>query len=192
MILQITRKRCKHLVVQIPEIRNDQLAWDVTISAAIQLHCLAMTLLPNSQNLQKVETDIVIFNGNVLGHAWHTWCKKGTNGKKMSCSLLICHMQIFNSIDFRTMGLWKWITFILIHTVYEMCKLVSSNSPKNLQLIFFQMSSLFGTFCMKYSNTFYIHESMIHKEFVCKNRSTPLKKQAPYKAEPQLLWYKYM
>ena len=20
--------------------------------------------------------DIVIFNGNVLGHAWHTWCKK--------------------------------------------------------------------------------------------------------------------
>ena len=54
---------------------------------------------------------------NVLGHAWHTWCKKGTNGKRMSCSLLIGHMQIFKSIDFRTMGLWKWITFNLIHTV---------------------------------------------------------------------------
>ena len=27
--------------------RNDQLAWDVAISAAIQLHCLAMTLLSN-------------------------------------------------------------------------------------------------------------------------------------------------
>ena len=36
----------------------------------------------------------------------------------MSCSLLICHMQIFKSIDFRTMGLWIWITFILIRTVY--------------------------------------------------------------------------
>ena len=30
------------------------------------MHCLAMTLLPNLQNLQKVENDIVImFNGNV-------------------------------------------------------------------------------------------------------------------------------
>ena len=42
----------------------------------------------------------------------YTWYKKGTNGKRMSCSLLICHMQkIFKLIDFRTMGLWKWITF---------------------------------------------------------------------------------
>ena len=49
--------------------RNYQLAWDVTISAAIQLHCLAMTLLSNSQNLQKVETDIDISNGNALGRA---------------------------------------------------------------------------------------------------------------------------
>ena len=52
---------------------------------------------PNYQNLQKVGYDIVIFNGNVLGHSWHTWCKKGTNGKKMSCSLLIGHMQIFKN-----------------------------------------------------------------------------------------------
>ena len=27
-------------------------------------------------------------------------------------------MQIFKSFDFRTMGLWIWITFILIRTVY--------------------------------------------------------------------------
>ena len=66
---------------------------------------------PNYENLQKVGHDIVIFSGNVLGHAWQTWCKKGTNGKRMSSSLLICHMQIFKSIDFRTMGLWIWITF---------------------------------------------------------------------------------
>ena len=72
------------------------------------LHCLAMTRLSNSQNLQKVDNDIVVFNGNVLGHAWHTWYKMGTNGKRMSCSLLICHMQIFKLIDSRTMGLWKW------------------------------------------------------------------------------------
>ena len=74
--------------------------------------------LSNCQNLQKVGHDIVIFNGNVLGHAWHTWCKKGTNRKRMSCSSPICHMQIFKSFDFRTMGLWIWITFILIRTVY--------------------------------------------------------------------------
>ena len=96
---------------------NDHLAWDVAISAATQLHCLAMRLSSDSQNLQKVGYDIVIFNGNVLGHAWHSWCKNGTNGKKMSCSLLVCHMQIFKLIHFRTMGLWKWITFFLIRTV---------------------------------------------------------------------------
>ena len=59
------------------------------------------------------------FNGNVLGHAWHTWCKKCTNGKRMSCSLLICHTQMFKSIDFRTMGLiWKWITFFFLYALY--------------------------------------------------------------------------
>ena len=30
-----------------------------------------MVLLTNSQDLQKGENDIVIFNGNVLGHEWH-------------------------------------------------------------------------------------------------------------------------
>ena len=75
-----------------------------------------------SKPLQKVGHDIVIFNGNVLGHAWHTWCKKCTNGKRMSCSLLICHTQIFKSIDFRTMGLWIWITFFLIRTVEHVVK----------------------------------------------------------------------
>ena len=73
---------------------------------------------PNYKNLQKVGHDIVLFNDNVLGHAWHIWCKKGTTGKKMSCSLLICHMQIFESFVFRTMALWIWITFFLIRTVY--------------------------------------------------------------------------
>ena len=93
------------------------MAWDETISAATPLHCLSMGLLSNCQNLQKVGHDIVIFNGNVLGHAWHTWCKKGTNRKRMSCSSPICHMQLFKLFDFRTMGLWIWITFILIRTV---------------------------------------------------------------------------
>ena len=74
--------------------KNLNLAWDETISAATPLHCLSMGLLSNCQNLQKVGHDIVIFNGNVLGHAWHTWCKKGTNRKRMSCSSPICHMQI--------------------------------------------------------------------------------------------------
>ena len=47
--------------------------------------------------------------------------------KRMSCSLLIGHMQIFKSIDFRTMGLSKWITFILIHTLYNTCLLAISD-----------------------------------------------------------------
>ena len=72
------------------------------------IHC---SLPSNYQNLQKVGYDIVVFNGNVLGHAWHTWCKNGTNRKKMSCSLLIGHMQMLKLIWFRTMGLWIWITF---------------------------------------------------------------------------------
>ena len=88
------------------------------------IHC---SLPSNYQNLQKVGYDIVVLNGNVLGHAWHTWCKNGTNGKRMSCSLLIGHMQIFKLIDFRTMGLWIWITFFLIRTVYRL-------SPKKITI----------------------------------------------------------
>ena len=91
---------------------NDHMAWNETISAA--------TPLSNLQNVQKVENDIVIFNGNVLGHAWHTWCKKGTNGKRTSCSLLICHTKIFKSIDIRTMGLEIWITSF----VYKHCRVL--------------------------------------------------------------------
>ena len=34
-----------------------------------------------------------------------------TNGKRMSCSLLIGHMQIIKLIDLKTMSIWKWITF---------------------------------------------------------------------------------
>ena len=79
------------------------------------IHC---SLPSQLRNLQKVGHDIVIFIGNVLGHAWHTWCKKGINGKKMSCSSLICHTHIFKSIDFRTMGLWIWITFFLYALYY--------------------------------------------------------------------------
>ena len=33
----------------------------------------------------------------------------------MSCSLLICNMQTFKPIDFRTMGLWKYIIFFYTH-----------------------------------------------------------------------------
>ena len=68
---------------------NDQMAWDDKLWATIPLLCLAMTLLSNLQHLQKVGHDIVIFNGNVLSHAWHTWCKTGTSEKRMSCSFLI-------------------------------------------------------------------------------------------------------
>ena len=63
--------------------------WDMTLSSSVmhdRVHC-------HSDD-----------NGNDLGHAWHTWCKKGTNGKRMSCSLLTAQIQIFKSIYFRTIG----------------------------------------------------------------------------------------
>ena len=117
MILQIS-KRCKHLVVQISrkEIVNLHEMWH-SLQRSGTIALFGNDAFIHSQNSQKVETDIVIFNGNVLGHVGHAWCKKGTSSKKINCSLLICHMQI-KSIDFRTMDLWKCITFILIHTVY--------------------------------------------------------------------------
>ena len=67
MILKITIKSCKHFVVQISKKEVITSPFNVTISAATSLHCLAMTLLSKSQNLQKVGNGYVIFNGNVLG-----------------------------------------------------------------------------------------------------------------------------
>ena len=115
-ILKSTRRSCKYLAIQnFPRkemITLIHLAWDETISAATPLHCLSMGLLSNCQNLQKVGHDIVILQMAMYSvRAWHTWCKKGTNRKRMSCSSPICHMQIFKSFDFRTMGLWIWITY---------------------------------------------------------------------------------
>ena len=89
-------------------------------------HCIVWQwhVFPNRKTFKKWKNDIVIFNGNVLGHAWHTWCKKGTNGKRMSCSLkyvpCMCHMCIFKISDFRTMGLWKWITFFDMHCTWNL------------------------------------------------------------------------
>ena len=139
-ILKSTRRSCKYLAIQNHLIH---LAWDETISAATPLHCLSMGLLSNCQNLQKVGHDIVIFNGNVLGHAWHTWCKKGTNRKRMSCSSPICHMQIFKSFDFRTMGLWIWITFILIRTVQSLCWYLNENLTNYWNNVLDKISSAF-------------------------------------------------
>ena len=113
---------------------NDHPAWDVAISAATPLHCLAMRLLSDSQNLQNVGHDIVIFNGNVLGHAWHTWCMKGTNGKRMSCSLLVRHMRIFKLIDFRKMGFENGLPFFWYALYIRFCVLVEKNIRWKLNL----------------------------------------------------------
>ena len=87
------------------------------------IHCSIPFQLPKLAKSGIWLYDIVIFNGNVLGHAWHTWCKKGTDGKMTSCTLLMGHMQIFKLIDCKTMGLWIWITFFLIRTVMFDCLL---------------------------------------------------------------------
>ena len=59
----------------------------------------------------------------------------GTNGKRMSCSLLTCHMQIFRSIYFRTMGLWIWITFFL-YALYSQDFIIYSYSSCNVPFFF--------------------------------------------------------
>ena len=54
-----------------------------------------------------------------IGYACHTSYQKGTNGKTMSYSLLICHMQIVKLNDFRTIGFLIWITLVLIRTIIQ-------------------------------------------------------------------------
>ena len=101
LLFKIFQKGNDHLI---------HLAWDETISAATPLHLFVngafipivktctkwVMTLSSSMAMYSVMRDI-------------PWCKKGTNRKRMSCSSPICHMQIFKSFDFRTMGLWIWI-----------------------------------------------------------------------------------
>ena len=122
-ILKSTRRSCKYLAIQnFPERKwsphSPGIRWDNFSSHTI-------TLFVNGAFIQLSKL--------AKSGSWHchlqwqctrscvtyTWCKKGTNRKRMSCSSPICHMQIFKSFDFRTMGLWIWITFILIRTVFE-------------------------------------------------------------------------
>ena len=160
-ILKSTRRSCKYLPIQnFPERKwSPHLPWhgDETISAATPLHCLSMGLLSNCQNLQKVGHDIVIFNGNVLGHAWHTWCKKGTNRKRMSCSSPICHMQIFNHL---TLEQWAFeyglplFWYARIRTVYNHRHI--TQECRNISLfwhIYFQFSCID---CAENKNCFHI------------------------------------
>ena len=44
--------------------------------------------------------------------------QEGYQWKGDECSLLICHMQIFKSIDFRTMGLWNGLP-LFWYTLYR-------------------------------------------------------------------------
>ena len=69
MILNFTRRSYKYLVVQIS--REEIITWHEMCQSLQTHHCIVWqyTLLSNLQNLHKVENYIVIFNGNVLGHA---------------------------------------------------------------------------------------------------------------------------
>ena len=78
------------------------------------IHCSLPTQL---RKLAKSGSWHCHLSGNVLGHAWQTWCKKGTNGKRMSCSLLICHMQISNLLTLEQWAFEYGLLF-LIRTVY--------------------------------------------------------------------------
>ena len=57
----------------------------------------------------------------VLGHAWHTWYKKPIE-RGWVALYIIGHMQIFKSIDFKTVGLWIWITFFYTHCILSFGK----------------------------------------------------------------------
>ena len=111
VILRITRRSCKHLVVQISS--KEIITWHEMWQSLQPHHCIVWQwgFYPIHKTCKK--WDMTLSSSMAMYSVMHDiiWCKKGTNGKTMSCSLLVCHMQIFKSTDLRTIGLWKWITF---------------------------------------------------------------------------------
>ena len=70
---------------QFPE-KKWSLAWDEIISAATPLHYLAMMLSSNYQTCKK--WIMTLSSSMAMYSLMRDICKKGINGKKMSCSLL--------------------------------------------------------------------------------------------------------
>ena len=89
---------------------------DVTISAAIQLHCLAMTLLSNSQNLQKwkltLSSSMAMYS--VMRDIYDA---RRVPMEREWVALYLCRMQIFKSIAFRTTGLWNGLPLFDTHCI---------------------------------------------------------------------------
>ena len=91
---------------------NSHLAWDVTISAATPLHCLAMILLSNSQNLQNMEK--MTLSSSLAMYTWScvTFMRQeGWQWKEDELFYTYMPHAIIQITWLRTMGLWKWITF---------------------------------------------------------------------------------
>ena len=64
----------------------------------------------------------------------HSWCKNGTNGKRMSCSILVCHMRIFKLINFRTMGPLKMDYLFFWYALYSVFFSTSVFPPIDLKI----------------------------------------------------------
>ena len=84
--------------------------------------------------------DTVIFNGNVLGHAWHIWCENGSNGKKMSCSL---HPNIKMNWLLEQWSFWIWITFFF-RTVIWVSSPLTNVIPINNVICYFSNNTYAG------------------------------------------------
>ena len=116
MILKITRRSCKYLVVEIFRREMITCMWQ----SLQPHHCTVWQWRFYQIRKTCKKWDMTLSSWMAMNSVMHDrpWCKNGTNGKSMSCSLLICHVQIFELIDIRTMGHWKWIFYILIRAVY--------------------------------------------------------------------------
>ena len=131
--VKITRKSCKYLIVQISRkkmiiwlrwanlssqtialFRNDSFIQVVKLAKSRTWHCHWYCHWTWHCHRHWYCHWQCHCHGNILVHAWKIR-RKSTNGQRISCSLLISHIQIFQSTDLKTMGIWKWITFFDTH-----------------------------------------------------------------------------
>ena len=108
MILKITRRGCKYPVVQISRKEKDLLAWDVAFPAATPMYCLAMTPKWRVYAICKTCKKWIMALSSSM--AMYSVMRDIHNTRRVP---LERRLLIYKSIDFRTMGLWKWITIFI-------------------------------------------------------------------------------
>ena len=118
MILKITRRSCKHLVVEI--FRKEMITCHEMWQSLQPHHCTVWQwrFYQICKTCKKWDMTLSSWMAmNSVMHDRHDARMVPIERRWVALYFNICHMQIFKLIDIKTMGLWKWITFILIRTV---------------------------------------------------------------------------